>query len=117
MRRPGAVTDPVVALVAERLAVEAEAEAAFLARDEGAEADAILTRAADRIRALDREIAATVATSPAGLIGQVRVLLELGGDGAYSDVEFARDGTCSKRLADTIIAGIERLAGGGPTGA
>lgn len=40
------------------------------------------------------------------------MLLELAGDGPYSDAEFARDGAYSERLAETIAAGIERLAGG-----
>jgi hypothetical protein len=45
------------------------------------------------------------------------VLLELGGDVGYSDGEFAREGGYSERLAETIVAGIERLAGGGPIAA
>jgi hypothetical protein len=118
--RPGAEThcamntptDPVVALVAERFRLEEEAEAKFLALNECA----ILTLASERIARLDDQIAATVATSPAGLISQVRVLLELD-IGNYSDYDFDHDHTCPARLTDTIVAGIERLAGGRPIAA
>jgi hypothetical protein len=113
--------DPVIALVAARLRIEVEAEAK-IAPLEGAEAQAdailvIVSRASKRISRLDDKIAATVATSPAGLIGQVRVLVEVC-VGQYSETDYDRDAGSevwlSTRLADTIIAGIERLAGGGP---
>jgi hypothetical protein len=106
-----AAADPVVALVAERFRLEEEAEVKSepLHDDELA---AILALANERIARVDDQIADTVATSAAGLIGQVRVLLELG-CGTYGNDDSDHDHTCSVRLTDTIIAGIERLAGGG----
>lgn len=52
-----------------------------------------------------------MATSTTGIIGQVRVLYELG-EGEYgADDDYHDPGGCA-RLRDTIIAGIERLARG-----
>jgi len=77
--------DPVVALVAERFRIEGETEAKVAKVDDDAAVGAIVDPACDRIRELDDQISATVATSPAGVIGQVRALVEIC-IGEYSDL-------------------------------
>jgi hypothetical protein len=70
--------DPVVALVAERFRIEEECEAAIAPlTDDDAVAD-LVGVAVERIGRLDEQIAGTVALSAAGIVGQVRVLHELG---------------------------------------
>lgn len=104
-------TDPVVALVAERFRIEEEADARSLPVDDDDAVAAIVDLAGEQIARLDEQIATVVAISAAGLIGQVRVLHELG-QGVYGDDDVDHDGACGDRLRDTIVIGIERLAGG-----
>ena len=101
------MSDPVVTLVAERSRIEAETEASA---GDGALYGALVERAAERIGRLDDEIADTIATSAAGIIGQVRVLREIC-EGDYADNEHRSD-DCADRLMAAISAAIERLAGG-----
>ena len=107
--------DPVVALVDERFRLE-RASMDYVddedAHDEEA-FNAIVDRTGERIARLDDEIAGIVATTPAGIIDQVRVLNELGRGVYCDDVFHAAD--CADLLMASIIAGIERLAGNAST--
>jgi len=100
--------DPVVALVAERSLLVAEWDAALDAAD-ATVADRSSDRFYSHIGRLEDQIAGVVATSAAGVIGQVRVLREIC-EGAFN-TDRATD--CADELFSSIAAGVERLAGSG----
>jgi hypothetical protein len=106
-----AQSDPVVALVAERSRLVAEWDAAL---DAAGDTDAaVVDRSSDRfysqIGRLEDQIAGLVATSAAGITGQVRVLREIC-EGAFNT---DRVDDCADGLFSSIVTGIERLAGSG----
>jgi|HubBroStandDraft_6_1064221.scaffolds.fasta_scaffold100179_2 hypothetical protein len=100
--------DRVVVLVAERFRIERACEEAY--SDDADKFAAIVNWTSEQIAQLDDEIAGIVATSPAGIVDQVRVLKELG-RGVYADDDVFHRADCADRLAVTIAAGIERIAG------
>lgn len=95
--------DRLAELVAERFRLEAGLDDATVGDD-----DPLIERTAERIGRLDDEIASFVATSAAGIIGQVRVLHELG-YGTFSDDDSHHADDCADRLIASIVAGVERL--------
>jgi hypothetical protein len=99
--------DQVVALVDERFRLERACEEAYV--DDADAYGAIVSRTSERIARLDEILAGIVATSPAGIIAQVRVLNELG-RGVYGDDDVYHADDCADRLEASIAAGIRFLA-------
>ena len=99
--------DPVVALVAERFALEAACEAKIRGRGPD-ETHAIVEKTAGQIGHLDDRIAGIVATSAAGVIGQLRVLREIC-EGVYADDDVHHSRDCADRLMASIAAGVDQL--------
>jgi hypothetical protein len=64
-------------------------------------------------RALDERMVDMVATSPAGLIAQVELLVDNGGPEPAARVGEPVDEDLEDRLLQSIIAGIKALAAGG----
>jgi hypothetical protein len=96
--------DRVVALVTERFRLEAMVEENTVGDN-----DPLIEATAQRIGRLDTEIAGMVATSAAAIVGQVRVLHELG-YGTFSDEDQHHPDGIADKLIATIAAGVERLA-------
>jgi hypothetical protein len=108
--RPSDEGDPVIALIEERSRLVVEWDAEIDAADA---ADAEVTeRSSDRfyslIGRLDDQIAGLVATSAAGIIGQVRILREIDGANTFNT---DRADDCTDELFSSIAAGIQQLAG------
>jgi hypothetical protein len=103
--------DPVVVLVAEWRRLAAQCEAEIGPGDDSDEMDRIVVRFDRRIACVEDKIAGLVATSPAGINGQVRVLRAL----VCRSVEGCRGSCANNRLADRLLAaisaGVERIAG------
>lgn len=91
--------DPVLALVAERMKICVLREAPGVHSDDEMEA------LNDQVGVFDNRIAHIVAPSVEGILAQFELLMELAGDGGWSD---CRD----ERLMQAIKAGLRNLTEG-----